>query len=108
MPYYQNYRIISYNESNERFLISESINHKKDSEGEKTKRSASKSKENKKGKTKPIQRRTCDITIVADHLFFHQIGEGSVEKTVLQMLWHVKVCRKGLMNCIERSDSDAK
>ena len=53
---------------------------------------------------KPIQRRTCDITIVADHLFFHQIGEGSVEKTVLQMLWHVKVCRKGLLNSVDRPE----
>ena len=32
----------------------------------------------------------CDLTIVADHLFFEGVGEGSVEKTVLQMLWHVK------------------
>jgi hypothetical protein len=32
----------------------------------------------------------CDLTIVADHLFYEEIGEGSLEKTVLQMLWHVK------------------
>ncbi len=36
------------------------------------------------------QRRICDLTIVADHLFFSDVGEGSVEKTVLQMLWHIK------------------
>ena len=71
--------------------IRETIQHKKESEKDRKKRSASKGEENKKGKKKPIQRRTCDITIVADHLFFHEIGEGSVEKTVLQMLWHVKV-----------------
>lgn len=36
------------------------------------------------------QRRICDLTIVADHLFFGDVGEHSVEKTVLQMLWHIK------------------
>ena len=35
-------------------------------------------------------RKICDLTIVADHLFFQEVGEGSLEKTVLQMLWHVK------------------
>ena len=29
-------------------------------------------------------------SIVADHLFFSEVGEGSVERTVLIMLWHVK------------------
>ena len=29
-------------------------------------------------------------SIVADHLFFSEVGEGSVERTVLMMLWHVK------------------
>ena len=29
-------------------------------------------------------------SIVADHLFFSEVGEGSVEHTVLIMLWHVK------------------
>lgn len=33
----------------------------------------------------------CDLTLVADHLFFTEVGEGSLEKTVLQVLWHVKV-----------------
>ena len=27
---------------------------------------------------------------MADHLFFSEVGEGSVERTVLIMLWHVK------------------
>ena len=37
-----------------------------------------------------MTRRLCDLTVVADHLFFVEIGESSVEKTVLQMLWHIK------------------
>ncbi len=36
----------------------------------------------------------CDLTIVSDHLFFSEIGEGSVERTVMQMLWHVKEANK--------------
>ena len=27
---------------------------------------------------------------MADHLFFSEVGEGSVERTVLIMLWHIK------------------
>jgi|LakMenEpi03Aug12_release.lakeMendotaPanAssembly.Ray.scaffolds.fasta_scaffold1743279_1 hypothetical protein len=41
-------------------------------------------------KGKSPSRKMCDLTIVADHLFYEEIGEGSLEKTVLQMLWHVK------------------
>ena len=37
-----------------------------------------------------MKRKLCELTIVADHLFFNEIGEGSLEKTVMQMLWHVK------------------
>ena len=47
-------------------------------------------KENAK-KTNNPQRRICDLTIVADHLFYSDVGEKSVEKTILQMLWHIKV-----------------
>ena len=32
----------------------------------------------------------CELTVVADHLFYEEIGEGNLEKTVMQMLWHVK------------------
>ena len=39
---------------------------------------------------KSPQRRICDLTIVADHLFYADVGEKSVEKTILQMLWHIK------------------
>ena len=30
------------------------------------------------------------IELVADHTFFEEVGQRSIEKTVLQMLWHVK------------------
>ena len=36
------------------------------------------------------ERKICDLTLVADHLFFQDVGEASLEKTVLQMLWHVR------------------
>ena len=36
------------------------------------------------------QRRVCDLTLVADHLFYEEIGENDLSKTVLQMLWHIK------------------
>lgn len=39
---------------------------------------------------KPFQRKICDLTIVADHVFFQEVGLNDVSKTVLQMLWHVK------------------
>jgi hypothetical protein len=48
------------------------------------------SKADEHGSSKMPQRRICDLTIVADHLFFADVGEKSIEKTVLQMLWHVK------------------
>ena len=37
-----------------------------------------------------MQRKMCDLTIVADHTFFAEVGGGSLDKTILQMLWHVK------------------
>lgn len=37
-----------------------------------------------------FQRKICDLTIVADHKFFQEVGLNDVDKTVLQMLWHVK------------------
>ena len=39
---------------------------------------------------KPYQRKLCDLTIVADHTFFEEVGQKSIDKTVLQMLWHVR------------------
>ena len=39
---------------------------------------------------KPLQRKICDLTIVADHTFFAEVGGGSLDKTILQMLWHIK------------------
>lgn len=39
---------------------------------------------------KPYQRKICDLTVVADHTFFQEVGGGSLDKTVLQMLWHLK------------------
>ena len=74
-------------------MFSETISTKGRKAKSGNKRSKTKSKKLKKIRNKEaiIQRRTCDLTIVADHLFFRQVGEGSVEKTVLQMLWHVKV-----------------
>ena len=39
---------------------------------------------------KPYQRKLCDLTIVADHTFFEEVGQNSLDKTVLQMLWHIK------------------
>ena len=39
---------------------------------------------------KNIVRKVCELTVVADHLFYEEIGEGNLEKTVMQMLWHVK------------------
>ena len=37
-----------------------------------------------------MQRKMCDLTIVADHTFFAEVGGGSLDKTILQMLWHIK------------------
>ena len=37
-----------------------------------------------------VTSRECELTVVADHLFYEEIGEGNLEKTVMQMLWHVK------------------
>jgi len=34
--------------------------------------------------------RVCELTIVADHLFYQQVGKGSLHNTVMLMLWHVK------------------
>ena len=39
---------------------------------------------------KPLQRKICDLTIVADHTFFAEVGGESLDKTILQMLWHIK------------------
>ena len=39
---------------------------------------------------KPYHRKICDLTIVADHTFYQEVGDSSLDKTVLQMLWHVK------------------
>ena len=39
---------------------------------------------------KPYHRKICDLTIVADHTFYQEVGGSSLDKTVLQMLWHVK------------------
>ena len=72
-------------------MIREAVDPKRHGGRDRGKRSSDKGKGNGKEKSSRHQRRTCDLTIVADHLFFRQVGEGSVEKTVLQMLWHVKV-----------------
>ena len=72
-------------------FIREVIDPKRHGGRDRRKRSTNKGKGNGKGKSSRHQRRTCDLTIVADHLFFRQVGESSVEKTVLQMLWHIKV-----------------
>ena len=39
---------------------------------------------------KPRQRKICDLTIVADHTYFQEVGGGSLDSTILQMLWHIK------------------
>ena len=72
-------------------MIRKKIEPKRQNGKAKKQGKSSKNKRNTKENNKAIQRRTCDLTIVADHLFFRQVGESSVEKTVLQMLWHVKV-----------------
>ncbi|XP_059096532.1 disintegrin and metalloproteinase domain-containing protein 10-like isoform X2 [Tigriopus californicus] len=40
--------------------------------------------------SKSMTRRWCDLTLVADHLFFQEIGEESVENAIVQMLWHIR------------------
>lgn len=44
----------------------------------------------RKDNSKSVVRRWCDLTIVADHLFFKEIGGESVENAVIQMLWHIR------------------
>jgi hypothetical protein len=44
----------------------------------------------KKQSNKIPPKKICELTIVADHKFFADVGENSIEQTVVQMLWHVK------------------
>ena len=53
---------------------------------------------------KPYHRKICDLTIVADHTFYQEVGDGSLDKTVLQMLWHVKEANAMIQS--EDFDSD--
>ena len=53
--------------------------------------------ERKFGQVGKDKRKLCDITIVSDHLFFHEIGGSSVHDTILQMMWHLKEANNLLM-----------
>ena len=43
------------------------------------------------GSEKRPTRRQCEVALIVDHLFFANVGDFSVEKTVLQVLWLLKV-----------------
>jgi len=40
------------------------------------------------------QRRQCELTLVADHHFYIEMGQGSLRSTLIQLLWHVKEANK--------------
>jgi len=46
---------------------------------------------------KSCTRKSCQLTIVADHFFFDEVGKGSLQNTVLLMLWHVKEANRFLI-----------
>ena len=41
--------------------------------------------------SEPPPAKSCEITIVSDAEFFHQVGDGNVKNTVTQMVWFLKV-----------------
>jgi len=40
------------------------------------------------------RRRQCELTLVADHHFYLEMGGGSLRSTLIQLLWHVKEANK--------------